>query len=90
MAKKSRRVRRRRSRPSLSEAQLVQPAAQDAISAAEAPAVAPALRPKVEPTRQPAALDFRQEYQYVVSDLQRIGVLAAVILGALVTLSLVL
>jgi hypothetical protein len=41
------------------------------------------------PPEQPAALDFREEYRYVVSDLQRIGILAAVILGALVILSFV-
>jgi len=44
----------------------------------------------VEPTPQPAATDFRQEYHYVVNDLQRIGLLAAIILSALVVLSFIL
>jgi hypothetical protein len=90
MTKKSRRVRRKGARPRLSDAQLMQPAAQQAAVVTKTPAMAPASPAKAAPVPQAAALDFSQEYHYVVSDLQRIGVLAAVILGALVILSFIL
>ena len=90
MAKKSRRVRRKGVPSQLSEAQLVKPTNKNIPQAAEMPATEPTQQPDVKSVQQPMALDFRQEYRYVVSDLQRIGVLAAVILGILVVLSFIL
>jgi hypothetical protein len=90
MAKKSRRVRRKGARPRLSKAQLVQPKTQQPPRVTEAPAEVRVAPAGVESAPQPVDLDFRDEYHYVVSDLQRIGVLAALILGALVALSFVL
>jgi hypothetical protein len=43
---------------------------------------------ELEPRSQ--ALNFAEEYHYVVSDLQRIGILAALMLGGLLILSFVL
>ena len=85
MAKKSRRVRRKGAKPRLSEAQLVRPT-QQAIQET-APAVKAAT---VESVQQQPETDFREEYHYVVSDLQRIGLLAAAMLGGLLILSFVL
>ena len=85
MAKKSRRVRRKGAQTRLSKAQLVQPtqkATEEAIPLAEVEA--PTL------ARTSAATDFRKEYHYVVSDLQRIGLLAALMLGGLIVLSFLL
>ena len=45
--------------------------------------------PVSEPTTK-ATVDFRQEYQYVVADLKRIGVLAAFMLAVLIALNLML
>jgi hypothetical protein len=89
MAKKSRRVRRKGARPRLSDAQLVQPKERQTLVVTEAPDKTQAASARVESVPQTAALDFGQEYHYVVSDLQRIGVLAAVILSALVALSFI-
>lgn len=36
------------------------------------------------------AVDFKEEYQYVITDLKRIGVLAAVMFAILIVLNLVL
>ncbi|MGD9101784.1 MAG: hypothetical protein PVF45_14980 [Anaerolineae bacterium] len=80
MAKKSRRVRRKGVQPRLSRSQLVRPVSREGLD--EAPAV--------ELVQQSKALDFGQEYRYVVSDLQRIGILAAVMLGGLAILSFIL
>ncbi len=82
MAKKSRRVRRKGTQRRLSQAQLVQPVAKETPQAVDAPVV--------ELVQQPEVLDFQDEYHYVVSDLQRIGILAAMMLGGLVVLSFVL
>ena len=85
MAKKSRRVRHKAARPRLSEAQLAQPT-QESIK--EAPAVAEVA--DVKPVPDSTATNFQDEYHYVVSDLQRIGILAAVMLGGLLVLSFIL
>jgi hypothetical protein len=85
MAKKTRRVRRKGTQPRLSEAQLVQPT-ENAIK--EAPLVAEVAAPEVK--QLPAATDFQKEYHYVVKDLQRIGLLAAAMLGGLLILSFIL
>ncbi len=85
MAKKSRRVRRKGTRPQLSKTQLVQPT-QKTIDE-----VAPVIEVvAAESAQKPVATDFRTEYHYVVRDLQRIGLLAAAMLGGLLILSFVL
>jgi hypothetical protein len=58
------------------------------MSAREAPRVPEA--PAKEIQQQSAETNFGEEYHYVVSDLRRIGILAAVMLGGLVLLSLIL
>jgi len=93
MAKKSRRVRRKDAQPRLSEAQLVQPtrqAVQEAIPVADMEEVKTTQRPLAIGNHPRMETDFRQEYHYVVSDLQRIGLLAAVMLGGLLILSFIL
>ena len=86
MAKKSRRVRRKGTRPRLSDAQLVQPT--ETVIKKE---VTPQQESKAaEPAQRPVATDFKSEYQYVVRDLQRIGILAAAMLGGLLLLSFIL
>jgi hypothetical protein len=89
MAKKSRRVRRKGKRPRLSDAQLVQPT-ETAIQKAVADVTPKQEKEAGEPARQSVATDFRSEYQYVVRDLQRIGILAAAMLGGLLILSFIL
>ncbi len=81
MSKKSRRARRSAQQPRLSAAQMVRPG----VSEAAAEARATEQRPSAagEP-------DLRAEYQYVISDLRRIGVIAAAMIGLLVVLALVL
>jgi hypothetical protein len=76
MAKKSRRAKK----PRLSPAQRIQPAAEiEAVSAVPIEA---------QPDLQ--APDLREEYGYVVTDLRRIGLIAAVMLAALVSLAFLL
>ncbi len=82
MGKKSRR-RRGTSGPRLSAAQLVQPGEQ---AAAPAPAVAPQA-PKA-PAR--VARDLREEYPYVVADLKRIAIIAAIMLAVMIGLAFLL
>ena len=81
MAKKSRRVKGRGQPIRLSPAQMVLPEVGEA--AGEAP---------VAVTKQAAlpAADLEEEYRYVIADLRRIGVIAAVMLVALVILALLL
>ncbi len=58
-------------------------------AAAPAPEAPPSGEAKAKP--RPAArlssADLRQEYQYVVSDLQNMGILATLFLGTLIVLS---
>ncbi len=81
MAKKSRRVRQKGAQPRLSEAQLVQPTL---IGGTEPPAL---VEETVNEPIPAAPNGFGNEYHYVVKDLQRIGLLAAAMLGGLVILS---
>lgn len=84
MARKSRRVRRKGSGARLSETQMAQPSQ----TAAETPSVADVQESKSD---QPATeVDLTQEYRYVVSDLRRLGLLAAAIVVSLLILYLVL
>jgi len=85
MTKKSRRVRRKGTQSRLSEAQLVQPTHKVIEEAAPVVKMAAAEKAVKSPET-----DFREEYDYVVSDLQRIGLLAAAILGGLLILSFIL
>ncbi|MFN3762708.1 MAG: hypothetical protein ACK4WK_05825 [Anaerolineae bacterium] len=82
MGKKSHR-RRRTSGPRLSAAQLVQPGEQ---AAAPAPAaVHPAPKASARVLR-----DLREEYPYVVADLKRIAIIAAVMLILMLGLAFLL
>lgn len=79
MAKKSRRDKDQDIR--LSEAQLRRPGSEDAISS----------KPDDGSSRSPVQTsELAEEYDYVVADLRRIGVIAVVMLGALITLALLL
>ena len=84
MAKKSRRVRRKGEVTRLSETQMAQPTQVASV----APAVAPV--PEAKPDKQTAEADLAQEYRYVVSDLKRLGLLAAAILGSMLILYIIL
>lgn len=83
MGKKSRR--RRAQHPRLSAAQLVRPGEQTAAPSSPA---SPAARPAASSAR--ILRDLREEYPYVVSDLRRIAIIAAVMLVLLVGLALLL
>jgi hypothetical protein len=78
VAKKSRRVKRKGRQVRLSEAQMIQPGIAEAT-----PAATPA-RPASK------VVDLREEYRYVITDLERIGIIAVVMLAALIVLALVL
>ena len=84
MTKKSRRVRRKGDVTRLSETQMAQPTQ----AASVAPAAAPV--PEAKPEKQTREADLKQEYQYVVSDLKRLGLLAAAILGSMLILYIIL
>ena len=70
MAKKTRRVRRKDTQTRLSETQLAQPS----------------QLAKSSPRAAEADADLNREYAYVVSDLKRLGILAAAILGGILIL----
>ncbi len=78
MAKKSRRVRKKGREIRLSEAQRVRPEMGEVSIATP---VAAKARPAVQ------ASDLREEYRYVITDLKRIGVIAAAMLVVLVALA---
>lgn len=82
MGKRSRR-RRRVSTPRLSAAQLVQPGE-------PAAALAPAGVHQAPKTPVRASRDLREEYPYVVADLKRIGIIAAVMLALMIGLAFLL
>jgi hypothetical protein len=81
MAKKSRRVRKKSQPMRLSPAQMVQPVAGEVTAAS--PAATPARS-------APRVVDLREEYHYVITDLKRIGIIAAVMLVILIALALLL
>ena len=81
MAKKSRRVRKQGRPARLSPAQMVQPVA-------GAPASVPVVAAPVQAA--PKGSDLGEEYRYVIADLKRIGIIAAVMLAVLVVLALLL
>jgi hypothetical protein len=83
MAKKSRRSRKRRSQ--------AQPKASAVRTPSEQKVAAPAVQAAGKPAvPRPTAVDFSEEYRYVIADLKRIGVLAAAMLGLLVVLSFII
>jgi len=81
MAKKA----RRKKQTVLTQAQLQGTKKQDVVTANKV--VIKTHTP--EPTEK-VSVNFREEYQYVITDLQRIGVLAAVMLVVLISLNLLL
>jgi len=83
MAKKSRRVRQPVARPPA-----VPPTARPPLGRPETP-VQPRAASRPAEVR-PRVVDFREEYKYVVGDLKRIGILAGLIISALVILSFIL
>lgn len=82
MGKKSRR-RRGAPGPRLSAAQLVQPGEQAA-------ALAPAAVPQAPKASARVLRDLREEYPYVVADLKRIAIIAAVMLVLMLGLAFLL
>ena len=89
MAKKVRRVRRKQGGAvRLSPAQMVRPVEQDRV-AAVASVAAPVRGVKTTGVRR-EGVNLQEEYQYVVADLKRIGILALIMLGMLIGLALVL
>jgi hypothetical protein len=81
MSKKSRRARGSGRQPRLTAAQMVQPATAETPDKATRPGSKPELGD---------GQDLRAEYQYVLSDLRRIGVIAVAMLAILVVLAIVL
>jgi hypothetical protein len=80
MAKKSRRASKKDHSVRLSPAQMVQP------GTAETPSASPTIRAR----SAMQAPDLQEEYRYVITDLKRIGVIAAAMLVVLVALALFL
>lgn len=79
MAKKSRKTRRRSQAPRLTQAQMVQPQGQEqprvnALAGQQASGTSPGLE---------------EQYRYVLLDLRRIAVIAAVMLAVMVVLAVV-
>lgn len=48
------------------------------------------VQPAPQPRRQLSSADLRAEYAYVISDLQSMGILAAVFLVVLIVLSIII
>ena len=81
MAKRSRRSRQKDRAPRLPSAQMVRPNAAESVHATTPQAVASSAEP---------APSLADEYRYVISDLKRIAVLAAIMLSALIALAFLL
>jgi len=81
MAKKSRRVKKNGQRIRLSPTQMVQPGADETAAVST-------IAAQVRSSAQGA--DLREEYQYVITDLKRIGLIAAAMVVLLVALALLL
>lgn len=92
MAKKSRRARRAMSRTKRNSLDQQQASVASATTSTDAESatldVIPEQKAKPQPSRK--SPDFSTEYRYVVSDLNRIGILAAVLIAGLIALSFVL
>ncbi|MGQ9600940.1 MAG: hypothetical protein ACUVWZ_16205 [Anaerolineae bacterium] len=81
MSKKSKRAARKRRVTAQPRVSVARP------PTASAPAVQAAKKPAVP---SPTAVDFSEEYRYVIADLKRIGVLAIAMMGLLVVLSFII
>jgi len=81
MAKKSRRGKKRKRQPRLSASQLVQPSADKAKRTVVS---------KAQETGKTKTERLNEEYQYVVADLKRIGILATAMLVLLIVLAVAL
>ena len=81
MAKKA----RRKKQSVLTQSQLVGTKKQDAVTTNKV-----VIETKKVEQATKTTVDFRKEYQYVVTDLNRIGILAAVMFAILIVLNLVL
>jgi hypothetical protein len=81
MAKKA----RRRKQSVLTQAQLAGTRQQDLVTAEKITVENKAPEPKAK-----VVVNFEQEYHHVIADLQRIGILAAIMFVVLVALNLVL
>lgn len=81
MAKKA----RRKKQSVLTQSQLVGTKKQDAVMTNKV-----VIETKKVEQATKTTVDFRKEYQYVVTDLNRIGILAAVMFAILIVLNLVL
>jgi hypothetical protein len=76
---------RRKKQSVLTQSQLVGTKQHDAVTASKVVIDSPAPEPSAK-----AAVDFREEYHYVLADLGRIGVLAAIMFAILIVLNLIL
>ncbi len=81
MAKKA----RRKKQSVLTQSQLVGTRKQDAVTTNKV-----VIETKKVERAAKTTVDFRKEYQYVITDLNRIGILAAVMFAILIVLNLVL
>ena len=81
MAKKA----RRKKQSVLTQSQLVGTKKQDAVMTNKV-----VIETKKVEQATKTTVDFRKEYQYVITDLNRIGILAAVMFAILIVLNLVL
>jgi len=85
MAKKSRRSRKPMAPPPIARPAAPAPPPSEVRPQVAPPPYSPGLRPSARPASRLA--DAREEYKYVVGDLKRIGLLAALIFSALIILS---
>ncbi|RLC76147.1 MAG: hypothetical protein DRI61_13800 [Chloroflexi bacterium] len=86
--KRSKKARRKRSKAkAVSMARAKAPAVQAQPAVQEAPS-----RPVAKSTRKAQAymVDFRKEYPYIYSDLERVGIITAIMLVFMFVLSLIL
>ncbi len=76
---------RRKKQSVLTQSQLVGTRKQDVVTAGKVVIDNPAPEPSAR-----TEIDFREEYHYVLADLGRIGVLAAIMFAILIALNLIL
>jgi hypothetical protein len=81
MAKKA----RRKKQSVLTQSQLVGTKQHDAVTTSKVVIDSPTPEPSAK-----TAVNFREEYHYVLADLGRIGVLAAIMFAILIVLNLIL
>ncbi len=76
---------RRKKQSVLTQSQLVGTKQQEAVTASKVVIDSPVPEPSAKVT-----VNFREEYHYVLADLGRIGVLAAIMFAVLIALNLIL